>query len=125
MELAIGKNMPNVNIPSNGPAVIPDKLLPAWKKDQCLDNDDLIGNCKANIAKSLVDIYLNQTAQFFHHEDKTHANSSYYYDCGFHYTTRAYIGYWFMKTWLDHVFVDDTRHGVQSGRHCAKENKCI
>jgi len=68
-----------------------------------------------------VDIYLNQTAQFFHHEDKTHANSSYYHDCGFHYATRTYVGYRFMETWLDHVFVDDTRHGVQSGRHCAKE----
>lgn len=29
MELAIGNSMPNVNIPSKGPAVIPDKLLPA------------------------------------------------------------------------------------------------
>lgn len=29
IELAIGNNMPSVNIPSKGPAVIPDKLLPA------------------------------------------------------------------------------------------------
>jgi len=29
VELAIGNSIPNVNIPSKGPAVIPDKLLPA------------------------------------------------------------------------------------------------
>ena len=28
-EFASGKNMPSVKIPSNGPAVMPDKLLPA------------------------------------------------------------------------------------------------
>lgn len=33
IELAIGNNMPSVNIPSKGPAVIPDKLLPAWNGD--------------------------------------------------------------------------------------------
>lgn len=32
VELAQGKNIPRVKIPSNGPAVIPDKLLPACNK---------------------------------------------------------------------------------------------
>lgn len=43
IELAIGNIMPNVNIPSKGPAVIPDKLLPAWKESQCA-HCELIGN---------------------------------------------------------------------------------
>lgn len=62
--------------------------------------------------------YLDQTAQFLHHEDQAHANGPYYHNCDFHYAARADVGDRITEARLDHVFIDHARHGIQSGRHC-------